>query len=131
MVRYFVPIKARLHTMRLFHHEASHIGFTRGVVKLRDFLYWPHMERYFKKYASNCRVCIKGKTHAGKKEGFMQIGVTANEPFHMWHMHHAGPLKNSQGCTQILVVVDACSKYCNFLPVPRKTVLLHGNKGVK
>lgn len=38
-----------------------------------------------------------------------------------WRTDHAGPLVKSQGCTQILVVVDACSKYCQLLAIPRKT----------
>lgn len=48
--------------MRLFHDEASHIGFTKAVVKLRESLYWPHMGSCFKKYVSNFRACTKEKT---------------------------------------------------------------------
>jgi transposase InsO family protein len=33
-----------------------------------------------------------------------------------WHVDHAGPLVKSHGCTQILVIVDAFSKYCRMKP---------------
>lgn len=48
-------------------------------------------------------------------------GERASQALDVWHIDYAGPLVESKGCTQILVVVDAFSKYCCSRPAPRNT----------
>jgi transposase InsO family protein len=38
-----------------------------------------------------------------------------------WRIDHAGPLVKSHNYIQILVIVDAFSKYCSLRPIPKKT----------
>jgi len=117
----FVPIAARLLTMRLYHDESSHIGFDKCINKMREDLYWPKMGKCLKKYIKNCRSCVLGKSHTGRRSGFWQHGTKPDDILHTWHIDHAGPLVKSNGCTQILVIIDAFSKFCKFQPIPRKT----------
>lgn len=117
----FVPIAARLLTMRLFHDESSHIGFDKCLAKMREDLFWPKMGQCVKKYIKNCRACVLGKSHTGRRSGLWQQGEKATDILDTWHIDHAGPLVKSNGCTQILVIIDAFSKFCRLQPIPKKT----------
>lgn len=117
----FVPIAARLLTMRLYHDESSHIGWEKGIKKMQEDLYWPKMSKCFKKYVKNCRSCVLGKSHTGRRAGLWQHGEQPSDILETWHIDHAGPLVKSKGYTHILVIIDAFSKYCRLQPIPRKT----------
>lgn len=117
----FVPIAARLLVMRLYHDESSHIGFDKCISKMREDLFWPKMGQCLKKYIRNCRACVLGKSHTGPRKGLWQHGEKPNDILHTWHIDHAGPLVKSNGCTQILVIIDAFSKFCRLQPIPKKT----------
>lgn len=120
-IRCYVPQAARLRVLRAFHDESTHIGAGKMVSKLKETLYWPHMRRCVEKYVKNCRACAIGKSHTGRQPGLYQLGQKANEPNEVWHIDHAGPLVRSKGCTHILVIVDEFSKFCQLIPVSRKT----------
>lgn len=44
-----------------------------------------------------------------------------NDILDTWHIDHASPLVKSNGCSQILVIVDGFSKLCRLQPIPKKT----------
>lgn len=117
----FVPVAARLLTMKLYHDESSHIGWAKCIEKMREDLFWPKMGQCLKKYIRNCRSCVLGKAHTGPRAGLWQHGEQPTDILETWHIDHAGPLVKSQGCTQILVIIDAFSKYCRLQPIPKKT----------
>lgn len=119
--KYFVPIAARLLTMTLYHDESSHIGWDKCIQKIREDLYWPKMGKCLKKYINHCRACTLGKSHTGPRRGFCQQGEKPDDILETWHIDHAGPLVKSNGCTQILVIIDAFSKLCRLQPIPKKT----------
>lgn len=116
----YVPVAARLLVMRLFHDESSHLGWDKCIAKMREDLFWPKMGQCLKKYIRNCRSCVLGKSHTGRRAGLWQHGEKPDDILHTWHIDHAGPLVKSNGCTQILVIVDAFSKYCRLQPIPKK-----------
>lgn len=118
--RCFVPVSARLAVMKTYHDDAAHIGWDKSIARLRDELYWPRMGQTLKKYIKNCRICTVNKSHTGKKRGLYQLGEKATKPFQVWHIDLAGPLVESNKCTQILVIVDAYSKYSMFCPIRNK-----------
>lgn len=117
----FVPVAARLLTMRLYHDESSHIGWDKCIQKMKEDLFWPKMSKCLKKYINNCRACVLGKSHTGPRKGLWQHGKKPNDILDTWHIDHAGPLVRSNGCTQILVIVDSFSKFCRLQPIPKKT----------
>lgn len=121
LIRYFVPTNARLHIMKIYHDQSSHIGFDKCIAKMKEDLFWPRMAKCLKKYVRNCRACVLGKSHTGRRTGFWQEGEKPTNVSDTWHIDHAGPLVKSHGYTQILVTIDAFSKYCTLTPLRRKT----------
>mgnify|MGYP006264118487 CR=1 FL=1 len=111
-----MPSAARLLTMKLYHDCSSHIGWDKCIEKMRDNLFWPKMGQCLKKYIKNCRSCVLGKSHTGPRTGLWQHGEQPSDILETWHIDHAGPLVKSNGCTQILVIIDAFSKYCRLQP---------------
>lgn len=119
--RCFVPVPARLNVLRLYHDESSHIGVDKMLAKLREDLIWPRMRKSARKYVANCRSCILGKSPTGKKRGLCQQIAKPSRKLDTWHIDHAGPLVRSNKCTQILVIIDAFTKYVRFCPIRQKT----------
>jgi transposase InsO family protein len=78
------------------------------------------MGQSLKKYIKNCRQCVLGKSHTGRRAGLWQRGERPSSALDVWHIDHAGPLVKSHGCTQLLVVIDAFSKYCSLRPIRKK-----------
>ena len=117
----FVPIEARLLIMRLYHDASSHIGWEKCIKKMREHLFWPRMGQCLKKYIRNCRGCVLGKSHTGPRAGLWQHGEQPTDILETWHIDHAGPLVKVNGCTQILVIIDAFSKYCRLIPIQKET----------
>lgn len=116
-----VSVAARLLVMRLYHDESSHIGWDKCISKMREDLFWPKMGQCLKKYIRNCTACVLGKSHTGRRAGMWQHSDKLDDILDTWHIDHAGPLVKSNGCTQILVVIDAFSKLCRLMPIPKKT----------
>lgn len=119
--RCFVPIAARLEIMKLYHDASSHIGADKMLMKLQEDLIWPRMGKTVRKYVSNCRSCVLGKSFTGKRSGLCQQKIKPANKLDTWHIDHAGPLVKSNKCTQILVVIDAFTKFVRFCPIKQKT----------
>jgi transposase InsO family protein len=117
----FVPVAARLQAMCLYHDKSSHIGWEKYIAKMREELFWPRMGQSLKKYIRNCRQCVLGKSHTGRRAGLWQRGERPSSALDVWHIDHAGPLVKSHGCTQLLVVIDGFSKYCSLRPTRKKS----------
>jgi hypothetical protein len=117
----FVPVAARLQAMCLYHDKSSHIGWEKCIATMREELFWPRMGQSLKKYIRNCRQCVLGKSHTGRLAGLRQRGERPSSALDVWHIDHAGPLVKSHGCTQLLVVIDAFSKYCSLRPIRKKS----------
>lgn len=110
--RYFVSISARLSVIALYHDKASHVGWEQGLQKMKEELHWTGMGQALKKYIRNCRSCVLHKSHTGKRSGTWQRDYVIKEKLDTWHVNHAGSMVRSKGHTQILVIIDAYTKYC-------------------
>lgn len=62
-----------------------------------------------------------GKSFTGKRSGLCQQKTKPSNKLDTWHIDHAGPLVKSNKCTQILVVIDAFTKFVRFCPIKQKT----------
>lgn len=91
------------------------------IEKLKETMFWPRMHKGVRKYVDNCRACVIGKSHTGKRHGFYQLGEKSSKPLDIWHVDHAGPLVKSRGCSQILVIINEFSKFYRLVPVSKKT----------
>ncbi|KAK9738112.1 Integrase zinc binding domain [Popillia japonica] len=61
--RLHVPMADRLHAMKVYHDEVAHIGWDKAIVRMREDLYWPKIDKTLKKYIRNCRACAVSKSH--------------------------------------------------------------------
>ncbi|KAG5898428.1 hypothetical protein JTB14_036511 [Gonioctena quinquepunctata] len=124
IARCFVPVLARLAVMRLYHDESSHIGADKMLSKLREDLIWPRMGKTVRTYVANCRSWVLGKSSTGTKRGLCQQKPKTTTKMNTWDIDHAAPLVvKSNKCTQILVVIDAFTKFVRFCPIKQKTEL--------
>jgi len=98
---------------------------------MKEDVNWKGMARCAKKYVMNCRDCLQGKSHTGKRNGLCQAQVKPNEKMHTWHIDHAGPLVASHGKTQILVIIDSFSKYVKFCSLNKKKTSEDSIKALK
>lgn len=117
----YVPLAARLTVLQKYHDEASHPGADRMTEAMRKDLHWKGMHASARKYTANCRACTMGKNHTGKKVGSCQQKEKPKNKLEVWHIDHAGPLIKAGGNTQILVIIDAYTKYVKLCPIKRRT----------
>lgn len=95
-------------------------GAEKMIKAMKQDLDWPGLGKCVRKYVANCRSCLKGKTHTGKRNGLCQQQEKPMERMDTWHIDHAGPLVRSNGKTQILVVIDAYTKFVRFVAIAKK-----------
>lgn len=119
--RAYVPIAARLTILQKYHEESSHPGADRMIEAMKKDLYWKGMYASARKYVANCIACTMGKNHTGKRVGLCQQKEKPKTKLDTWHIDHAGPLIKSGGNTQILVIIDAYTKYVKLCPIKQRT----------
>lgn len=106
--------------MSKYHDESSHPGAEKMIEAMKQDLDWPGLRKCVRKYVAYCRSCLVGKTHTGKRNGLCQQLEKPMERMDTWHIDHAGPLVRSHGKTQILVVIDAYTKFVRFAAIAKK-----------
>lgn len=116
----YVPSAARLIVMAKYHDESSHPGAEKMMKAMKQDIDWPGLGKCVRKYVVNCRSCLTGKTHTGKRNGLFQQQEKPMKRMDTWHIDHAGPLVRSHGKTQILVVIDAYTKFVRFAAIAKK-----------
>jgi transposase InsO family protein len=82
------------------------------------FNWFPRMRRFITKYVKICLNCIYFKSNSGKKHGLLHPIKKIPKPFHTVHTDHLGPfVKTKSGNTQILLIIDAFTKFLLIYPV--------------
>jgi hypothetical protein len=100
------------------HDDAGHFAFDKTYELISRQYWFPRMRRFIKKYIDNCLHCIYFKTPAGKPQGSLHPIPKIAVPFHTVHIDHVGPfVKSRQGNTEVLVAVDAFTKFVLLYPV--------------
>ncbi|KAL1489580.1 hypothetical protein ABEB36_013532 [Hypothenemus hampei] len=107
--------------MKKFHNDSSHPGLDKMLAAIKQDLYWKGMTKSVRKYVQNCRACITGKSHTGKRRGMCQQKQKPVQKLDTWHIDHAGPLVKSNGKTQILVAIDAFTKLVMLRAISQRT----------
>lgn len=117
-MRWVVPKLARFQILRICHDDVGHFGFSKTYELLASKYWFVHMRRFVSKYINNCLNCLYFKTPAGKKPGYLHPISKLPEPFHTIHIDHLGPfIKTRNGNTQLIVIVDAFTKFLVIYPV--------------
>jgi hypothetical protein len=117
-LRWVVPKAAKFQILRMAHDDAGHFAFDKTYELISRQYWFPRMRRFIKKYIDNCLNCIYFKTPAGKPQGSLHPIPKIAVPFHTVHIDHVGPfVKSRQGNTEVLVAVDAFTKFVLLYPV--------------
>nr|CAI5847971.1 unnamed protein product [Callosobruchus analis] len=118
--RLCIPL-AQVKELVLDHHrDFGHFGKNKMYIQMRERFFWPHMQRHIRQLVSACDLCQKTK-HAEKCHGSLN-SVLPSKPGELVCTDLVGPLPLSRGgATQILVVVDAFSKYVKLYALKRAT----------
>jgi hypothetical protein len=116
--RWVVPDGARFQVLRMAHDEVGHFAFDKTFELVSSKYWFPRMRRFITKYVKNCLNCIYFKSNSGKKHGLLHPIKKIPKPFHTVHTDHLGPfVKTKSGNTQILLIIDAFTKFLLIYPV--------------
>lgn len=114
----FVPRQSRLGLLRIFHDEQCHVGVDKTLDSIQKHFWFPRMRYFVAKYIKHCLICAVKKTRSGPLQGFITNVDKPSEPMNTIHADCLGPLEStSEGFKQILVLIDAFTKYCVLLPL--------------
>lgn len=117
-----VPKYARFQVLRMAHDDTGHFGFEKTHELVASQYLLQHMRRVIKKYANNCLNCLYFKSSGGKPPGFLHPIKKIPKPFHTIHVDHIGAfVKSISGNTQILVIIDAFTKFILIYAVKNST----------
>ena len=76
---------------------------------------WSKMEEEVKDYVRSCDVCQRDKTSRRKKYGLLKLLDIPHQPWKSISMDFIVGLPESNGYTQIWVVVDRLTKMAHFI----------------
>lgn len=119
--RGLVPKACRWQLLRFNHDDIGHFSEEKTYERLASKFWFPRMREFVKKYVKCCINCMYHKIPAGRKPGYLHPIPKVPRPFHTIHVDHLGPFcKSTKGNTQLLVFVDAYTKFC-FLKAVKNT----------
>ena len=96
---------------------AGHFGQYKTLERLRQNFCWSRMDEDCKDYVRSCDVCQRDKTSRRKKYGLLQPLDIPHQPWRSISMDFIVGLPQSDGFTQIWVVVDRLTKMAHFVPL--------------
>lgn len=116
--RLVVPKSCQWQLLRYNHDDIGHFSFKKTFERISSNFWFSHMRRFIQKYVTACINCSFIKTSGGKKGGYLHPIVKTPRPFHTIHVDHLGPfVKSKRGNTQIIVFIDAYTKFIFIYPV--------------
>lgn len=99
---------------------AGHPGIRRTQALIEYTYYWPQMHDDVEMYVKTCLVCQQDKNEQKQPAGLLEPLPIPERPWESISMDFIIGLPKSEGCGNIIVVVDRFSKYAIFIPVPSK-----------
>lgn len=109
------------------HQDIGHFGSKKTFNHMRSVFFWPGMYRHIRQIVTSCELCQKAKI-APTTMGSSNV-VMCSKPGELVCCDLMGPLPTSRGgLTQLLVVVDAFSRYTRLYALRRASVRAIVNK---
>ena len=99
---------------------AGHPGVRRTLALIERTYYWPQMWDDVELYVKTCLVCQQDKIEQRPTAGLLEPLPIPERPWESISMDFITCLPKSEGCSNIMVVVDRFSKYGVFIPVQTK-----------
>jgi hypothetical protein len=103
------------------HMELGHQGTRKTYLRITDSCYWPGMFKDVEKFVSTCKECQLNKQPTSKPAGVPHILPVPERPWQSIAMDFVGPLTESQGFKNILVIMDRFSGFLLCFPLPEST----------
>jgi hypothetical protein len=97
------------------HMELGHQGTRKTYLRITDSCYWPGMFKDVEKFVSMCKECQLNKQPTSKPAGVPHILPVPEGPWRSIAMDFVGPLTESQGFKNILVIMDRFSGFLGIL----------------
>ena len=119
-----VPSHLRAAILARFHYTLLDGGGHSGGQQLYDQIsvnfFWPDMERECHAFTAACETCggLRSQPTIGAHAA---TAPTPGRAFEVIHVDHKGPLPMCDGCTHVLVVVCALTRFTLFIPVKSTT----------
>nr|CAH7717819.1 unnamed protein product [Callosobruchus chinensis] len=115
-----VPTSQVQNLVMSVHVNEGHFGKAKVYNFLRQYLYWPRMQRHIRQIIASCDLCQKTKCCATTQGP--SHSVIPRRPGELVCTDLIGPLPVSRGgTTYILVFVDAFTKYVKIYALKRAT----------
>ncbi|VEN36010.1 unnamed protein product [Callosobruchus maculatus] len=109
------------------HEEQGHFGKNKVFAHMRELFYWPKMQKMIRQIVTACDLCQKSKPCKMSRGPFN--AVVPEKPGALVCLDLVGPLPSSRGgATQLLVIVDAFSKFVKLYALKRATTRAILNK---
>jgi transposase InsO family protein len=105
--------------------ELGHQGMRKTYLRITDSCYWPGMFNDVEKFVSTCKECQLNKQPTSKPAGVPHILPVPERPWQSIAMDFVGPLTESQGFKNILVIMDRFSGFLLCFPLPEKYSAIH------
>ena len=99
---------------------AGHPRVRRTLALVECAYYWPRMRDDIELYVKTCLVCQQDKVEQQQPAGLLEPLPIPEKPWESISIDFITCLPKSEGCGNIMVVVDRFSKYGVFIPVPTK-----------
>lgn len=113
--------KSQIHDLVLAEHiDGGHFGKSKVLNQMREKFYWPRMQRSIRQIVAACDLCQKSKCSVTSR-GLLH-SVIPDKPGELVCIDLIGPLPIGRGgVSQLLVLVDAFSKFIRLYALRRAT----------
>ena len=111
-----IPAQFRERVIKELHDRLAHAGFDRVYAALRVRFWWPGQYVFLKNYIRTCVECQQNKRQFHPNTNPI-LNLEVPLPLQRIHLDFHGPLVPSNGFTNILVLIDATSFWCELIPV--------------
>ena len=123
--RWYIPNNIELKNMILHdNHDsniAGHFGTYKTLERLKHNYHWHKMEEDVKDYVRTCDTCQRDKPSRHRRYGELEPLEVPYRPWSSISMDWIIELPESNGYTQIWVIVDRFTKMAHLVPLPTNT----------
>jgi hypothetical protein len=98
------------------HILSGHFGQNKTLELVRREYSWPNLRSFVLDFVKSCTTCKRNKSQRHKPYGFLKQLPIPARPWHSISMDFIEQLPESNGFTDILVVVDRLTKQAIFIP---------------
>jgi hypothetical protein len=119
--RWVIPNDSAL-KLRILHENhdskvAGHFGQFKTAERMKQNFYWPKMDDDARDYVRSCDTCQRDKVSRHRRYGLLQPLDIPYRPWTSISIDFITALPESDGFTQIWVIVDRLTKMAHFIPL--------------